>query len=96
MRQLGELLQGFEYECIQGTIEREVGRVVYDSRKVEQNCLFICIVGENFDGHIIKSKVSTDCFFNHLVGVERFFKSLISCRSILILNWSSENRFSKR
>lgn len=60
MRQLGELLQGFEYECIQGTIEREVGRVVYDSRKVEQNCLFICIVGENFDGHSIASEAAAN------------------------------------
>ena len=53
---LGELLQGFTYECVQstGTVnvsDREVTQVVYDSRKVETGCLFICIEGANFDGH---------------------------------------------
>ena len=57
MRQLKDLLHGFEYECIQGTLERSVDKVIYDSRKVERNCLFICIVGANFDGHSIAADV---------------------------------------
>ncbi|MDO5572954.1 MAG: UDP-N-acetylmuramoyl-L-alanyl-D-glutamate--2,6-diaminopimelate ligase [bacterium] len=60
MRQLKELLQGFEYECIQGTTEREVDKVVYDSRKIEKDCLFICIVGANFDGHSIASEAAAN------------------------------------
>ncbi|MBR1701581.1 MAG: UDP-N-acetylmuramoyl-L-alanyl-D-glutamate--2,6-diaminopimelate ligase [Lachnospiraceae bacterium] len=48
---LSELLHGLEYECIQGSPEREVYSVVYDSRKVEDGCLFLCIKGANFDGH---------------------------------------------
>lgn len=34
-----------------GDEDREIGRVVYDSRKIEEGCLFICIRGANFDGH---------------------------------------------
>ena len=48
---LSELLDGIEYECVRGNTEFSVSGVVYDSRKVEQGCLFICIKGANFDGH---------------------------------------------
>lgn len=48
---LTDLLCKVDYECIQGDEDREIGRVVYDSRKIEEGCLFICIRGANFDGH---------------------------------------------
>lgn len=48
---LTELLGQLNYECVQGTLERQVSSVVYDSRKVCEDCLFICIKGANFDGH---------------------------------------------
>lgn len=51
MFQCKELLKGITYECIQGTVEREVSEVVYDSRKIVKDCLFICICGYNADGH---------------------------------------------
>ena len=54
---LADLLKGFDYTCIQGTIEREVTKVVYDSRKAEEGCLFTCISGANFDGHDFVSQV---------------------------------------
>lgn len=46
-----ELLKGITYECIKGTVCREVSEVVYDSRKIVKDCLFICICGYNTDGH---------------------------------------------
>ncbi len=46
-----DLLENLEYECAKGSLEREVGSIVYDSRKVEDGCLFVCIIGTNFDGH---------------------------------------------
>lgn len=46
-----ELLKGITYECIKGTVDRRVSEVVYDSRKIVKNCLFICICGYNTDGH---------------------------------------------
>lgn len=54
---LCDLLNHLDYECIQGTVDTEVTGVVYDSRKVTDNCLFICIEGANFDGHGFASDV---------------------------------------
>lgn len=50
---LVSLLEGLSYECIQGSMEREVSAVVNDSRKgkVVPGCLFLCIEGAVFDGH---------------------------------------------
>ena len=45
------LLEGLEYICCQGSTGQEVTTVVYDSRKVEENSLFICIRGAVVDGH---------------------------------------------
>ena len=45
------LLEGLKYICCQGSTEQEVSTVVYDSRKVEENSLFICIRGAVVDGH---------------------------------------------
>ncbi|MCM1086870.1 MAG: UDP-N-acetylmuramoyl-L-alanyl-D-glutamate--2,6-diaminopimelate ligase [Muribaculaceae bacterium] len=51
MRKLRELLDSIEYRCVRGNIETEVSEIVYDSRKVTADCLFICIRGANADGH---------------------------------------------
>ncbi len=48
---LSDLLSGLEYTCLQGTADREVTRVVHDSRKAAEGCLFICLEGANYDGH---------------------------------------------
>ncbi len=48
---LTDLLCKLDYECIQGGTDLEVSQVVYDSRKIAEGCLFICIKGANFDGH---------------------------------------------
>lgn len=48
---LGCLLNGYEYILIQGNIETEVGNISYDSRKVTNRSIYVCIVGFNADGH---------------------------------------------
>lgn len=48
---LSELLENLEFECLQGSMDKEVSAVVNDSRRVQTGCLFICIEGANFDGH---------------------------------------------
>lgn len=48
---LEELLQGLDYTCERGSIEKEIPEVVYDSRKISKGCLFICIQGMNYDSH---------------------------------------------
>ncbi|WP_276948935.1 UDP-N-acetylmuramoyl-L-alanyl-D-glutamate--2,6-diaminopimelate ligase [Acetatifactor muris] len=52
-----DLLEQTDYECIQGTMDTEVTAVVYDSRKVMEGSLFICIEGANFDGHCFAAEV---------------------------------------
>ena len=45
------LLEKLEYTCLQGSTDQEVKNVIYDSRKVEEGSLFICIRGAVVDGH---------------------------------------------
>ena len=48
---LVSLLERLEYTCLQGSTDQEVKNVIYDSRKVEEGSLFICIRGAVVDGH---------------------------------------------
>lgn len=51
MAGLKELLKEIAYEKIEGTMEREVSDIIYDSRKVKKDSLFVCIPGAVADGH---------------------------------------------
>lgn len=51
MASIGELLKEISYECVCGTAEQEITDVIYDSRKVTEGCLFVCIPGAKADGH---------------------------------------------
>jgi len=55
---LTDLLYNFSYECIKGSEDIDVTEIVYDSRKVTEGCLFICIEGANFDGHEFAADVA--------------------------------------
>lgn len=57
MAWLKDLLCGFTYEVLQGTTDKEVSAVVYDSRKAVQGCMFICIEGAVSDGHSYAEEV---------------------------------------
>ncbi len=46
-----DLLKELKYECVRGNADRLVSEVVYDSRKITKDCLFICICGYVVDGH---------------------------------------------
>ena len=45
------LLERITYEICQGSTQQEVSSVVFDSRKVSEGSLFICIRGAVVDGH---------------------------------------------
>lgn len=57
MFELSDLLKEVSYECICGKPEQSVTEVVYDSRKVQKGCMFICITGANVDGHDFAQEV---------------------------------------
>lgn len=60
MFQCKELLKGFAYQCIRGSVDVSVSEVVNDSRKVTEGCLFLCIQGANFDGHSAAAQAVAD------------------------------------
>ncbi|WP_099468560.1 UDP-N-acetylmuramoyl-L-alanyl-D-glutamate--2,6-diaminopimelate ligase [Konateibacter massiliensis] len=51
MTELRKLLERLDYECIQGSIEVQVDKIIYDSRKAEKDSLFFCVLGTVVDGH---------------------------------------------
>ncbi len=51
MEKLNKLLERLEYTLVQGRPEAEITEVAYDSRKVTEGCLFVCIKGAVSDGH---------------------------------------------
>ncbi len=58
MMELKKLLEKLEYECRMGTTDRDVNAIVYDSRKVTEGCLFVCITGAKVDGHDFAKEVA--------------------------------------
>lgn len=51
MISLTKLTEKLEYEVLCGEEERQISTLVYDSRKVEEGSIFVCISGAVFDGH---------------------------------------------
>lgn len=48
---LNQICQELDYRCLQGSMETEVRDIVYDSRKIAEGTLFVCMVGAVTDGH---------------------------------------------
>ena len=51
MKQIKELIQSLDYELLQGSLEGEISELVYDTRNVSKDAMFVCIVGTAFDSH---------------------------------------------
>lgn len=54
---LQTVLEQLSYECIQGSVDKKITEVVYDSRKVTEGCLFVCVKGAVSDGHSYAAEV---------------------------------------
>ncbi len=48
---LSKLLEGLSVTKVLGNAEIEISKICYDSRKAEKDCVFVCIVGFETDGH---------------------------------------------
>lgn len=48
---LVDLLQGVNYELKNGSIDREINHIQYDSRKIKEGDIFVCLTGFEVDGH---------------------------------------------
>ena len=53
---LNRIIENLKTSSIVGTTDIEISDIVYDSRKVTKNCVFVCLSGVNFDGHEFISK----------------------------------------
>ena len=42
---LKDLLERSDYRCVQGDVDTEISSLVYDSRKIEEGSVFVCISG---------------------------------------------------
>lgn len=52
-----QLLEDLQYTLVQGTVDREVSELVYDSRKALQDGMFVCISGAVRDAHDFAAEV---------------------------------------
>lgn len=89
---LTQLLQNVTYERIKGETQREVRAVVNDSRKACEQCLFLCIIGANFDGHEkaseAVSKGATTLVISHELSEE------LMNREDLTIIWVKDTRLA--
>jgi UDP-N-acetylmuramoyl-L-alanyl-D-glutamate--2,6-diaminopimelate ligase len=51
MKNISLLVEKLDYEVLQGSLEGEISELVYDTRKVTKDAMFVCIVGTAFDSH---------------------------------------------
>ena len=51
MKTITGLLEKLNYRVIDGALDGEVSALVYDSRKVTKDCMFVCIKGAVYDSH---------------------------------------------
>ena len=46
-----DLLNGVNYEVLSGSQDIEINHIQYDSRKIKEGDLFVCLTGFEVDGH---------------------------------------------
>lgn len=82
---LNELLEGVEYELLQGSEDIDISDVEYDSRKVKEGALFVCLSGFATDGHGYITRA-------HELGAKAVIveKSLEECHEALVKKASED------
>lgn len=51
-----DLLKNVDYKVLQGSIEKNINKIQYDSRKIAANDMFVCLSGFEVDGHDYANK----------------------------------------
>ena len=51
MKNLKDMVSRLEYTVIKGELDIDINNLCYDSRKVGNGDIFVCISGAAFDGH---------------------------------------------
>ena len=58
MRAARELLKDLKYEVLSGSIDVNVSELVYNTRKVKKECMFVCIKGATFESHDVAGEAA--------------------------------------
>ena len=57
MKNIKDLLERLDYTVVQGSLDGDITELVYDSRKVTKDCIFVCMKGATFDSHSVAADV---------------------------------------
>jgi len=58
MRAARKLLKDLKYQVVNGSIDVNVSELVYNTKKVKKECMFVCIQGANFDSHDVAGEAA--------------------------------------
>lgn len=58
MRAARELLKDLKYEVVSGSIDLNVSELVYNTKKIRKECMFVCIKGATFDSHDVAGEAA--------------------------------------
>jgi len=72
---LYELLKDLDYTLINGDLDVDITSICYDSRKAQENSIFVCINGNNVNGHNFINKAIKDGAVAVIVEEEFQFKN---------------------
>jgi UDP-N-acetylmuramoyl-L-alanyl-D-glutamate--2,6-diaminopimelate ligase len=57
LKKLTDILRGIKTLDIQGDSDKNIAKIIFDSRKAEKDCLFVAVRGTQVDGHNFISQV---------------------------------------
>ncbi len=58
MRAARELLKDLRYKVVSGSIDLNVSELVYNTKKIRKECMFVCIKGATFDSHDVAGEAA--------------------------------------
>lgn len=58
MRAARELLKDLKYKVVSGSIDLNVSELVYNTKKIRKECMFVCIKGATFDSHDVAGEAA--------------------------------------
>ena len=65
---LSQICRELAYECLKGSMDVEVRDIVYDSRKIAKETMFVCMVGAVTDGHKLYFRCGESRRVCHCIG----------------------------
>ena len=72
---LYELIRDLDYTSINGDLYMDIANICYDSRKIKENSIFVCINGNNVNGHNFINKAIKNGAVAIIVEEEFQFKN---------------------